>query len=293
MQQQPILRFRQFAQHKTELGTQPGNSITMLTFNNLSRGGRLTEGTHMTTKAMGTSTQSVSVYEYGNAIAATEFLLRSSFVDVMANGTLLLANDAAWVHDNEFRKVVYATPNVVYAGSNTSRAGLAVADKFDTAAIRDAVEQLATNKAPKFSGLGRDCYVCVAHPHQLRDLKDDTKWENASLYAGSMQLFQGEIGRFDDVVFVETTMSPYLDASGDTWVDGEEQPDTEDPTGKAFAVYQAAIFGADAYGYAEGLPIELRDNGVTDFGRERALAWYGISGFARLNDNRLFVIESA
>lgn len=76
LQTQPMLRMRQFAQHRQELGTQPGNQITMLTFNNLTRGGALSEGIHILTKALSTSTQTITVIEYGNAVSATEYLLR-------------------------------------------------------------------------------------------------------------------------------------------------------------------------------------------------------------------------
>lgn len=39
----PNMRFMQFAQTKTELGTEPGLTISMLTYNNLTLGGKLEE----------------------------------------------------------------------------------------------------------------------------------------------------------------------------------------------------------------------------------------------------------
>lgn len=290
LQTQPILRFAQFAQHRTELNTQPGNQITMLTFNNLARGGKLAEGTHIETKALGTSTTSLSVFEYGNGIAVTEFLLHSSFVDTMANAVLLLANDAAWVYDNEFRKVDFVGTNVVFANKKANRAALDAAATFDKDGVRKAVETLATNKAPKFSGLGRDAYVCVIHPHQSANFREDM--ELVSEYAGSGQVFRGEVGRFEDVIFVETTMAPYIDTSGNIFVDNTDTGENDASPHATLTVYQGVIFGADAYGFAEGLPIEMRDNGVVDFGRERALAWYGIAGFGRLDEARMVRIES-
>ena len=58
-------------------------------------------------------------------------------------------------------------------------------------------------------------------------------------------------------------------------------------------VYQALIFGDNYYGLATGLPVELRDNGVEDFGRRRSLAWYSIFGTGLLNEERGVVIETA
>jgi hypothetical protein len=58
-------------------------------------------------------------------------------------------------------------------------------------------------------------------------------------------------------------------------------------------VYQSVLFGEDYYGYAIGLPVELRDNGVIDYGREHGLAWYAIWGTGLLNSSRGVVIETA
>ena len=41
----PVMRFFQFATVKTELGTEPGLTISMLTYDNLALGGALTEMT--------------------------------------------------------------------------------------------------------------------------------------------------------------------------------------------------------------------------------------------------------
>lgn len=302
--EQPMLRFKQFAQHRTELGTQPGNTISMITFDNLARGGKLAEGTHIETKALGTSMKHIKVFEYGNALAATEYLLRSSFVDVMANGTLLLANDSAWVQDYELGRSCFGATNVFYPSSAyVSRSQITSTDTLSTSQIRDAVERLSTNKAPKFSGLGRDAYVCIISPHQLRDLKDDDDWQSANEYAGAANIFQGEIGRFDDVIFVETTMAPYIQYTDEViYVDNEATTRTS-TNGASVDVYVGFMFGADAFGYAEGLQVELRDNGVTDFGRERALAWYSIYGvqpdlgagfsYLPLDQNRIVRMETA
>lgn len=58
-------------------------------------------------------------------------------------------------------------------------------------------------------------------------------------------------------------------------------------------IYKAVIFGDAYYGIAYGLPVELRDNGVEDFGRKRSLAWYAILGAGRLHNQYGVVIETA
>ena len=58
-------------------------------------------------------------------------------------------------------------------------------------------------------------------------------------------------------------------------------------------VYQSVIFGDAYYGIAWSLPVELRDNGVEDFGRKRSLAWYAIWGTGLLHNDYGVVIETA
>ena len=74
----PSMRFAQFADVKTELGTQPGLSIQMMTYNNLKLGGKLTEGVHMKTQAMSSTMKSITVSERGNAVSVSELALKAS-----------------------------------------------------------------------------------------------------------------------------------------------------------------------------------------------------------------------
>jgi N4-gp56 family major capsid protein len=282
-QAQPVLRFDQFAVVKTELNTEPGKEIKVMSYTNLPPGGELTEGVHIRTNKLSTNLVSITVKEYGNAIAVSNMLLQTSFDDTMAAATRLLGFDYAKTLDGVLRDVVLSGTNVVYGGQKSARADLTSSDVFDTTCIKDAVEILATNNAPKipaqpgaYAGAGvRSAYVCFAHPHQLRSLRDDRNWLEASKYGDPSLQFRGEVGRYEDVVFIETTQMPIISSS----------PLAE--------VYQAVIIGLDAYALAFGLPVEIRDNGVQDFGREHALAWYSIFGAGILEDSRIVRIETA
>ena len=99
----PNMRFMQFAQTKTELGTEPGMTISMLTYNNLTLGGKLEEAKQIVTQALSGSTKQLTVTEYGNAVSVSELLIQSSFDDVIASATTLLGRDYAQVLDCELR----------------------------------------------------------------------------------------------------------------------------------------------------------------------------------------------
>ena len=285
----PNMRFLQFATVKTELGVEPGLTISMLTYDNLVLGGALTEMTSMQTQALSGSTKQITVSEYGNAVAVSELLVQSSFDDIMASATTLLGRDYAMVVDCELRDVALSGTNRVYAADGTtkvtSREGLKANCIMKVSTVKDAIEILSTNNAPKAAGGAS--WICFVHPHQSRGLRDDSAWINASNYGAPEQLFTGEIGRIDDCRFIETTLMCNGAAA-----ESDPAYDAELKAGEV-PVYQAVLFGDAYYGIAFSLPVELRDNGVEDFGRKRSLAWYAIFGVGKLHDQYGVVIETA
>lgn len=272
---QPVVRFEQFAVKKTDLSATPGLTVNFLRYNNLTLGGALVQGTAMTKQALAGSQVAITVGEFGNATSVQELLLRTSFDDVMASAATLLGFDYAKVLDGSLRDEVLTTPNVNFAGTATARNQIAATFYMDTVLIKDTVEDLQTNDTPKYAG---DSYIAFVHPHQARKLRDDQNWINAAQYAGSVQIFLGELGMYEDVRFVSTTQMPILAGAG---------------LAGAVDVYQAVMFGDNAYGLAWGLPVEMRDNGIEDFGREHSLAWYGIWGNKILQSERIWRMETA
>ena len=284
----PIMRFSQFATQKTELGVEPGLTISMLTYDNLKLGGALQEMQNMSTQALSGSMKQITVQEHGNAVSNSELLIQSSFDDIMATTTTLLGRDYALVMDCELRDVALSGTNIVYAGGKASRDAITDTDKLQVATIKDAIEVLATNNAPKYQNM---YWICFVHPHQSRDLRDDSAWINASNYGAPEQLFTGEIGRIDDTRFIETTLMCNGKASA---TDPAYKAELVKGTSENKAdIYQAVIFGDQYYGIAWSLPVELRDNGVEDFGRKRSLAWYAIWGTGLLHNDYGVVIETA
>ena len=293
----PNLRFDQFATRKEELGIQPGGQIVMPKFNNIKRGGPLSEGVRITTKAMSSSSISIAVVEQGNAIGMTEFLLQTSFYDQLAAASMLLGRDMAVTLDTQLRDVACGGTQKIYAGNKVDRNSLLVGDVFTTSEIHRMTETLETANSPKW---GNDFYVCFVHPHQIATIRQSAGWINASLYAGATQIFLGEVGRFNDMRFISTSMMPNganatLDTSGD-YADFGYDPTLDKSITSALStaeVYQAVAMGEYSYGHAVAYPVELRDNGVKDFGREHALAWYSIWGSGRLENKNLVICESA
>ncbi len=268
-----VMMYEQFAMRKTELSAGPGQTIKFITYDDVGRGGQLTELTSLSTKAMSQSVKSISVTEWGNAISVSEKLLQLSFDDLMTEAAILLGRDYAVVRDLSLRDILVSDiSQVIYAGGNAAIGDVASSDILTISDIRKAVEVLQTANVPKFNN---DYYVCFIHPHQAFSLRRDSDWISANNYAQTRNVFNGELGRWEDVIFVSTThqgngacassdpgYEVALDGTGDTGAD----------------LYRATLFGDQCFAVADALPVELRDNGVEDFGRKHSLAWYAIWG---------------
>lgn len=281
-QAQPRLRFAQFAKVKRDLQAIRGKSIVFVKYNNLTGGGSLEEDDVLTPEAMSTAEVVVPVKEQGNSTQVTEYLLRTSLLDVLGDASRLLANNMAVVLDGQFRDTVLQTTNVIYGNGKKSFAELTATDYFNTVTVKDAVEILATNNAPRING---DFYVCIAHPHQLRTLRDDKEWIEANVYMGRRQLYIGEVGMYNGVIFVETTQMPVLDS---TKIQEKYGSSATIMTG-----YEAVFFGENAYAWAIALDVELRDDGVIELGRKHTLGWYGIWGTGIIEEKNIVKVLTA
>lgn len=227
----------------------------------------------METNALAASMFSITVAEHGLAIAVSELLLNASFDDVMATSSRLLGRSMAMYLDGQARDTLLQASSVLYGydkfnltesartplspydrgAAAVNRAGLTGNFDFTAALTKDITETLSTKNVPRLG----DSYISFVHPHQSRRLRDDPEWIEVTKYAQNGMFMLGEIGKINDQVFVETTQITQV-ANGNT--------------GSPATVWQAITLGDNAFGHAISLPVELRDGGVLDFGREHALA---------------------
>ena len=313
-QAMPVLRFEQFAVKKTELGVMPGLTVNFMRYNNLTTddavGAELTEGVRMEPSALSASQIQITVKEQGKSVAVTELLLNAAFDDVMASASRLLGRHMAQSMDIQARNTLYSAgvpfgggaavpPSVVFGRTTNgstrgsiapyeySAAGSASAPGYlSPATIKDAVEVLAGQNIPRLG----DTYVCFVHPSQSRSLRDWPEFIEVTKYAAPGNFMLGEIGRLYDVVFIETTQVLKGQASSADVVDLDAATGGfQDPTADS---YNAIMIGDNAFGQAIALPVELRDGGVIDFGREHGLAWYAIWGFGVITHESRVLINT-
>jgi len=113
-----------------------------------------------------------------------------------------------------------------------------------------------------------DDYVCIARTKALRGIKDDSTWEEWHKYTDPAVKFNGEVGRLEGIRFIETNHSSALSSS----------------LGSGGILGEAVFFGEDAVSMAVATDPELRASIPGDFGRQKALAWYGVLEFGIIWD---------
>jgi N4-gp56 family major capsid protein len=238
----------------------------------------------------------------------------AQYLDQQARDTLSAATSAVFGYDRS--GYTAATTFNTYAEGTV---GTAISDldgnhKLTTGTIKDAALTLAGKNIPRIG----ETYVMFVHPKQSRDLRSNPEFIEVTKYAAPGNFMLGEIGRLYDVVFIETTQVKKLAASGTYTtstnvgvpanasvvpVKANTSPGTggnpastdftaeagylTSATGNSADVYESLMIGDNAFGHAISLPVELRDGGVLDFGREHALAWYAIWGLGIITDQAI------
>ena len=234
----------------------------------------------------------------------------AQYLDIQARNTLSAATSAVFGYDRTSLQGVNDWYNEGTKG--TKIADLTGAFKLSTGAVKDAALTLASKNIPRLG----ETYVQFIHPKQSRDIRSNPEFIEVTKYAAPGNFMLGEIGRLYDVVFIETTQVKQFASSSvvdytnfvgapsyqtDVPVKANTAPGQggnpegssspypaggSDSTASA-TVYESIMIGDNAFGHAIALPVELRDGGVLDFGREHALAWYAIWGLGVITDQAI------
>jgi N4-gp56 family major capsid protein len=236
----------------------------------------------------------------------------AQYLDVQARNTLSAATSAVFGYD---RSSVQGVNDWYNEGTvATQMSDLDGNYKLSTGAVKDAALTLAGKNIPRLG----ETYVQFVHPKQSRDIRSNPEFIEVTKYAAPGNFMLGEIGRLYDVVFIETTQVKKLavnaayTTSTSVGVPADQysvpvkantapgsggNPESADftaekgyltsATGNGAEVYESIMIGDNAFGHAISLPVELRDGGVLDFGREHALAWYAIWGLGVITDQAI------
>jgi N4-gp56 family major capsid protein len=271
----------------------PGSSVTFTIFNDLAAAtSTLTETSDVTAVAMSDSQVSVTLNEYGNAVLTTAKLRGTSFLDVDTVAANVVGYNAGISIDSVVRSVLEAGSNVNYGtgGSTTptSRATIQVEDELAADDIRKVTAELRGDNVPTFNGL----YMGYIHPDVSYDLRSETgaaAWRDPHVYVDTDMIYNGEIGAFEGVRFIETPRAPLFADAGD----GSGGAGTIDAYGTLVMGRQAL---AKAHSITDGNganPSIVRGPVVDTLERFQPIGWYWLGGYGRFREASLRRIESS
>ena len=168
----------------------------------------LTEGVTPQGKSLNVTTLSATIAQYGDYITVSDILDMTAIDDNLSQATELLGSQSGETLDTLTRNVINGGFNAIYGQDNRLARYLLVGggatgnDYFGVENVRLAKRVLKNGKAEPIDGQN---YVAIIHPDVTYSLTKDPEWISANEYAGSANIFSGEIGKIHGVRFVETT----------------------------------------------------------------------------------------
>src|SRR6185312_4220153 len=215
---QPLVKFRQFADAKdfTDQGLHKGQIFTWNVYNDVAaQGTTLTETSTMPetnfTIAQGTGT----VLELGNAVPYTGMLDNLSKHPVQEIINKVLKNDTkkgldgqAWYQFNQTKLRVVAaggTDSSAVTLTTNGTATLTNSVAMHKGHIKSIVDAMKERNIPPYMG---DEYFSLAWPTTYRAMKNDLEAVYQYRDQGFQMIYNGEIGKYEGVRFIEQTNIP-------------------------------------------------------------------------------------
>lgn len=276
--------YDQVADVKSTRQTNKGATVTFFVATELApKSTPISETIDIDAVAVGNTSVVVGMEEYGNAVISTAKVRAFSMVELDPVFVNLIGYNAGQSMDDVARDALMLGVNVRYAGDAASRAALDPTDTIKSRNIRRVKAELAGSYvAPRGGG-----FPGFMHPdvgYDLREETGDLGWRAPSVYSDAARIFNGEIGLYEGVRFVETPRAPLIVNGGATGTD----------------VYATIILGSEAlakaHSNAEGngpQPRTIIGPVVDKLMRFRPISWYWLGGYGIFRQAAIRRIESA
>lgn len=268
-------KFMQFVKPEEGYGKKKGEDITITRVSNVTvpSDDTLNEGIRIPEDTLSLSTQAIAAVERGRAIPYTSLSMDFAHFDLgnaiqkKLKDQLKLRLDIAAAAQFKAGKIL-AIPTGISettfetdgAASNTAASNL---NMYHVESIRDYMFS-DLNIAPYMD----DDYICIMITQAKRGLMRDPAWVDWKKYTDPAAKFNGEVGRIENIRFIETNHTSAL----------------SNGLGTGDVMGEAVFFGEDpvVMAVAEDPHLKFEDNVGHDFGRAKSVAWYGIYGFGQI-----------
>lgn len=268
-------KFMQFVRPEPGYGKKMGESITITRVSNITEptNGRLTENVRIPEDEIVLTTVAITVSEWGRSVPYTSFAQDLGLFDIeniiqrKLRDQMALVMDAAAADAYQTAKVK-AIPDgissIVFDTDGTASTQATVnMNVFHIEQIRDFM--FSTLFVPPLEG---DDYIGLVSTKAKRGIISDPAWEQWHKYTDPSAKFNSEIGRLENIRFIEINNTNALSGT----------------LGASSVLGEALVFGEDSVVMAVAEDPELRAAIPGDFGRNKSVAWYGILEFGLVWD---------
>lgn len=268
-------KFMQFVRPEPGYGKKQGESITITRLSNIAEptDGRLAENQRIPEDELVLSTIAVTVSEWGRSVPYTSLSEDLGTFDMENMIQRKLRDQMALVMDKaaaaafklaQVKAIPDGVASLVFDTDGTASTTATVnMNVYHVEQIRDYM--FSTLLVPPLEG---DDYIGLVSTKAKRGIINDPAWEQWHKYTDPSNKFNSEIGRLENIRFIEINNSNALSGS----------------LGSGGVLGEAVIFGEDAVTMAVAEDPELRAEIPKDFGRLRSVAWYGILEFGIIWD---------
>lgn len=244
-------------------GRKQGETVTLTRIGNINEptSGKLTESMKIPEDTFSITTVAITVSEFGRAVPYTSLAEDLAWFDLSnaVQGKLVeqqkLIMDAAAFTAAKTAKVKYAPTGLASNDITTNGTfGSAAAANWNLFHVEEIRDFLFDNlRVPPFVD---EDYVALVRTLGIRGIKRDPGWEEWWKYVHPEAKMTGEVGRIENIRFVEINHATSLGKVGTSSVLGE-----------------GIVFGQDFLAMAEVLTPELRAAIPGDHGRKKSVAW--------------------
>jgi N4-gp56 family major capsid protein len=289
----PEMYYDQFAEVEATNATNPGATHTFTIFQDLAvADSEISEVTDVTPVVLSNSQVSVTMKEYGNAMVTTAKLRATSFINVDPVAANAVGYNAGLSIDTVCRSILQAGDNVVYATGGavdpSSRTTINADDTLSANDVRRVVAQLRGANVPTIGG----SYVGFIHPdvsYDFRSATDAAAWRTPANYVNPEGIYNGEIGMFEGVRFMESPRAPkFADASNNSGSSG-----TIDAYGTLIMGRQALAKAVSNNGEYGSQPTMVYGTVTDVLKRHQPVGWKHFVGYGVFRQEALRRIESA
>ena len=283
LRSQPM--FEMVADVRSTAQSHNGSAVQFNIYNDLSQAtSALTEDSDVTAVALGDSTVTVTLAEYGNAVITTAKLRGTSFLNVDADAANIIGYNMVDSIDKIVSDVANGGTNVIYGGDATARNELVAADVITADLARKAVAELRTASAPGFENGN---YLGMVHPDVAYDLRSETAVTDVIAFQirqDAASVRNGSIGVFGGIEWIENPRAGLIADGGASTCDA----------------YQTLICGRQALAKAFSRAPGFGEDPSVVFGpvtdtlrRFNPVGWYHLVGYGRFREASLQRIETS